>query len=168
MISSATTTASGYASTKCQPTVQVMASSVSCMMRPRRRSAKLSRTHPVQVRPRKLVTSINHLWIPMPSKLAAYLLSQQILPASMPSKTTTNSSLSWQALKCAASAESLELPSIPMRWIPIPTFSIWARVGYRYPMSPTTAKNSSPKSAQLSWCISKRCAPSSESQMAHK
>ena len=168
MTSSATTTASGSASTKCQQIVQVMASSVSCMMRPRHRSATSSRTHPDQVKPRKLATSINHLWIPMPSKLAAYLLSQLILPALMPSRTTTNLSLSWQALKCVASVESLALPSTPMRWIPIPTFSIWARVGYRYPMSLTTAKNNSPKSAPPSWFMSKRCVGSSESKMAHK
>ena len=56
----------------------------------------------------------------------------------------------------------------PMRWIPIPIFSIWVRAGSHFPMSLTTAKNSSLKFAQPFWITLQRCASSLESQMEQR
>jgi len=166
MTSSATTTESGSASTRCPPTAPAMESSANCMTRPRNRFVRLSRTHLALARRRKSATSTNHLWIPMPSRPEEFHQSLMTSPPLMELQTCRNSSPSWLASKCAESAASLGQLSIPMRWIPTPTFSTSAKVVCRCPMSLTIAKNSSPRFVPPLLITSPRCAHLSESPMA--
>ena len=167
MTSSATTTAGGCTNTRCQPTVPAMESSANFTTRQRRRSARLSRQQQEPVRPRRLAISINHLWILRPSRFAEFLRLLMTLLLLMRLEIFRNLLPLWPDLKCAASAESSEQLSIPMRWIPIPISYISAKAVSHYLMSPITAKNNSLRSAKPFSTMWQRCAHLSGLQMAH-